>query len=60
MQQNPAPTGEPPSEDIHTAEKWEEIRNTFTNLYREEDMSLREIRETFAQRGFMPRKFSHS
>ncbi|ERF69309.1 hypothetical protein EPUS_04014 [Endocarpon pusillum Z07020] len=52
MQKHPAPTGQPLSEDIHTAEEWEEIRNTFTNLYREEDMPLREIRETFAQRGF--------
>ncbi|KAF7513439.1 hypothetical protein GJ744_008733 [Endocarpon pusillum] len=52
MPKNPAPTSEPPSKDIHTTEEWEEIRNDFTNLYKDEDMPLRKIRETFAQRGF--------
>jgi hypothetical protein len=52
MQNNPASAIEARSDDLRTAEEWEEIRNVLTKLYRDDNKTLREIRETLAQRGF--------
>jgi Clr5 domain len=52
MQNNPASTIETRSDDLRTAEEWEGIRNVLTKLYRDENQTLREIRETLARQGF--------
>jgi Clr5 domain len=49
MQNSPASAR---SDDLRTAEEWEEIRPVLTTLYRDENKTLREIRETLAQQGF--------
>jgi Clr5 domain len=40
------------SGDIHAAEEWEQIRNIVTQLYRDKNKKLSEIRETLARQGF--------
>jgi len=52
MQNNPVYTTGSRSDDVRTAEEWEEIRNVLTNLYRDENKTLREIREILARQGF--------
>jgi Clr5 domain len=52
MQNNPASATEAHSNDLRTPEEWEGIRDVLTKLYRDDNKTLREVRETLARQGF--------
>jgi Clr5 domain len=52
MQNNPASATEARSHDLRTPEEWEGIRDVLTKLYRDDNKTLREIRQNLAEQGF--------